>query len=259
MVVMVRVSVVQRDFTLSMVCAFVWLETYWNKNTLKCESCSTDCSQDLRSDQWIFVHVKRGNSENTTTGLCQPCPAECSVECGTFTGACESCSSGYYLSNGVCIKCSDNCVTCTNSDQCTSCIHGKYLNNSTCIPCPVECGGDCNGSDGSCLSCPEGLQLVNGLCICLVGTYWNKDTLKCESWFVKVSPDLRSDQWDIVHVKKGGNSETQRLVFVNHAQLGCSVECGTFTGACESCSSGYYLSNGVCINCFGQLCHLHQQ
>ena len=63
MVVMVHVSVVQRDFTLSMVLCICLVGTYWNKQTSKCESCSTRVFSDLRSDQWILSHVKRGNSE----------------------------------------------------------------------------------------------------------------------------------------------------------------------------------------------------
>ena len=89
------------------------------------------------------------------------------------------------------------------SDQCTSCIHGKYLNNSTCIPCPVECGGDCNGSDGSCLSCPEGLHLVNGLCI-LFG--WK-------------------------HIG------TSRLPNVSHVSTECSQTCDPISGYCP-CEKG---------------------
>ena len=147
------------------------------------------------------------------------------------------------------IKCSDNCVTCTNSDQCTSCIHGKYLNDSTCIPCPVECGGViAMGSDGSCLSWSQ--RDFNWSMVCAfvwlehIGTSRLPNVSHVRQSVLRLA--IRSV--DIVHVKRGQFRNTTTGL-CQPCPAECSVECGTFTGACESCPSGYYLSNGVCIKC----------
>ena len=65
--------------------------------------------------------------------------SECdnSDECSSIDGClncitneeCVVCSQGYYLLNGLCIKCSEGCSICSNSETCEYCISGYELNS----------------------------------------------------------------------------------------------------------------------------------
>ena len=51
-----------------------------------------------------------------------------------LTIICDSCKDGCYLKNYQCLRCDDNCKTCSDSaTTCKSCEDGYYLNSNTCI------------------------------------------------------------------------------------------------------------------------------
>ena len=65
--------------------------------------------------------------------------SECdnSQECSSIEGClncitndeCVICSQGYYLLNGICIKCIEGCSKCSNSDTCDYCMSGYQLDS----------------------------------------------------------------------------------------------------------------------------------
>lgn len=57
---------------------------------------------------------------NITNGTCPDCGTGCS-RCGV--NGCEVCASGFYIHDGGCIACSRFCATCTSDRNCTTCIH----------------------------------------------------------------------------------------------------------------------------------------
>ena len=134
---------------------------------------------------------------------CYPCMEGCS-RCN-YADVCSSCSDGYYLQNGICVKdcgsgsigydrtcykCGLGCEKCLNSDIscCTQCPPGRYLLGCDCLD---ECGtgywaneykcekcydnycAKCSDKGAKCNKCRTGYVLYNGVCTpapCPVGT-----------------------------------------------------------------------------------------
>lgn len=94
-----------------------------NFNTVSCE---TICS---------------GQQYVDNTSKCTNCPTGCTA-CTSMT-TCSACSNGFFLYNGVCIMCSQNCATCLNNrNNCQSCSNGGTLNigaiNNNCVLVAVD-------------------------------------------------------------------------------------------------------------------------
>ena len=136
--------------------------------------------------------------------MCIKCP----VGAQTCTlSAIQSCSNGYYLLNGVCLQCQNNCMSCSDSVTCSNCNDGFYLNSSgTCVACPIanclncpstticsQCSEGYSGDNceyfcearcglcysGVCFVCKEGFYMLNGSCepshiLCGIGVSYNE-------------------------------------------------------------------------------------
>ena len=76
-----------------------------------------------------------------------------------------SCSSGFYLSDSICIACPSNCDTCSNSGSCITFKPGtgqiSITINNTVYPtvCDPGCVSCSNQNPSICLSCKEGFVL----------------------------------------------------------------------------------------------------
>jgi len=122
---------------------------------------------------------------------------ECHGKCNLFNGFCLSCPEGYY-SGRQCIKCEDNCKTCSSSLSCYQCfqgftyLNGKCYNNltlpDTCAtprqPETLRCDVCKDGWWGSrceyqCGFCLHGKCTKSGNCPCLKGYYSSTCTSKC--------------------------------------------------------------------------------
>lgn len=72
------------------------------------------------SNNVLQIFSECDNSEN--------CLMEGCLNCIT-NDECLICIQGYYLLNGICIKCTEGCSICTNNDTCIYCLSGYELNS----------------------------------------------------------------------------------------------------------------------------------
>ncbi|XP_060580860.1 proprotein convertase subtilisin/kexin type 5-like [Ruditapes philippinarum] len=83
--------------------------------------------------------------------------AECSFGCQSCPGSiCTSCESSYFLIDGFCSPCPEDCESCNSYDDCTLCKPNKYG-----FRCTVNCDGNCLNSEceddtGYCTQCKPG-------------------------------------------------------------------------------------------------------
>ncbi|CAD8207029.1 unnamed protein product [Paramecium pentaurelia] len=159
---------------------------------------------------------------------CQTCATSKNQNCLTCTAngdnsglQCTSCQSGYVIdsTNNVCVACSSGCTKCTliaatqntqQSTSCSNCNDGNYLDNITgrCFACPYDCK-TCD-SRYTCSTCKDGYYLKQ-----------SQTTLNAKQYTFKPC-------------------------------YPCQSNCATCTGpngnVCLSCSSGYVMQNGGCVN-----------
>jgi proprotein convertase subtilisin/kexin type 5 len=63
----------------------------------------------------------------------------------TVSTCISSCPNGYYIENGLCLRCSSTCSVCQSATNCSQCLFGFTLTNNICInssssnPCPSNC------------------------------------------------------------------------------------------------------------------------
>ena len=88
---------------------------------------------------------------------------------------CSECTSGYFQNEGVCEKCTENCVRCKpiidgatgtmNQSNCTKCELGFAPIGGNCVECLLGCSA-CNSSNiASCIKCHDDFYLdQNNFC-----------------------------------------------------------------------------------------------
>lgn len=81
------------------------------------------------------------------------CSAGC-ANCDRITGTCSACYDGYFLSEGKCVPCGENCSVCSNGNACSACKNGYRLMNGKCIA-----SSSCEG-----IVCPIGQSCKDGIC-----------------------------------------------------------------------------------------------
>ncbi|KAL4465990.1 hypothetical protein ABPG74_004227 [Tetrahymena malaccensis] len=161
-------------------------QTYKNSNTLKCESCLTNCktcidgtscqlcqpnfylSADKQSCQ---LTCPQGYQQNSNSFSCVPCQDSNCQQCQQSTDQCtkcgnnynlqgtkcqQSCDPTYYSDSFVCKLCSQkytNCQIC-NSTQCLQCQASYFLYNRTCTNlCPSGYFQDSSSPIQKCTQC----------------------------------------------------------------------------------------------------------
>lgn len=115
-------------------------------------------------------------------------------------GSCETCpvNNGYYMKNGDCLPCNNNCALCNNGtcNQCnkgylleekkcvSNCSPGYYQLESECKPCTGRDCLTCSNSHSKCLTCLGNLVLdpISGDCVfeCRFGYFVNPNNNTCE-------------------------------------------------------------------------------
>lgn len=86
-------------------------------------------------------------SDNPAPGiLCIKCPQQCLTCSYTQTAGsalCQQCLMGYYLNTVLqsCQACINSCLICSDSNTCQTCVLGYSFSSlsSTCIPCSNNC------------------------------------------------------------------------------------------------------------------------
>lgn len=160
---------------------------------------------------------------------------------------CNSCQSGYYLSNDKtqciqkCVQDSNSCYNCTSNITCTSCAPENYLSNSGfCVPCLTSNCAECKTSTQKCDLCYVGFTLYNNsLCVPACKTTGKTpNCAKCKGG---------SDKITCNQCLPGSYIDPS----YNYC-VACPINCLTCTNAttCQSCSLSYYLSlDYQCLNC----------
>ncbi|KAL7717342.1 Serine-threonine protein kinase [Entamoeba marina] len=126
--------------------------TYFNESSYSCSSCRSGCLNCTSGTNCYRC--------DTDTVLSDPSNTE--SECVKLEGCidgyyygdhCELCESSYYLENGYCSNCSDNCIKCVNSTTCLECSEGMMLTAGSCQE-DVNCLRP--SSYSGCLECVSG-------------------------------------------------------------------------------------------------------
>lgn len=123
-------------------------------------SCNPDCN-----------FCPAGTIRDNSTNICEECDEHC-ASCNYME--CLECFSGYYLENGVCHHCSDNCMICADSVVCDYCEDGFLLeviaqvgeikyHDFFCTACDEKCL-TCVEKPDICLSCADNRRLNGTKC-----------------------------------------------------------------------------------------------
>eukprot|EP01127_Copromyxa_protea_P006350 TRINITY_DN1616_c0_g1_i2.p2 TRINITY_DN1616_c0_g1~~TRINITY_DN1616_c0_g1_i2.p2 ORF type:complete len:1987 (-),score=299.68 TRINITY_DN1616_c0_g1_i2:6-5966(-) len=164
-------------------------------------------------------------------GTCTSClPQEECRDASTILGCkgdtliCDSCIDGYYVDDGICTECSDNCKQCS-STQCNLCNEGYRLAFGACIECT-----DCE--PGQYIETPCNGSSVNRVCTnCNYGPSYS-----CTSGKTRNGTECSGS----------GTVDTQTCD-------DCTANCLRCTDSeCEACDQPFYLSEGICKDCSAQ-------
>jgi hypothetical protein len=146
------------------------------ENTKQCFLCENGFTLDQSTNQCIDEQIEFCRVSTNGTD-CLNCDASFYVlngqceYCGTFLRDCEyciqagedsdapqcmACTKGHYLRENGCIKCPQNCLSCTE-DECMMCGDGFVLSpqKHKCIPCKASHCRSCLTQD-TCSACENG-------------------------------------------------------------------------------------------------------
>ena len=175
----------------------------------------------------------------------QKCNANCDLKdgnCDKVSGSCSKCKDGYYGTQ--CEKqCTPNCIKCDiNSGDCLQCQDKFFIFEGLCEKCSNNClDSTCNSTTGRCEKCSKNDQygpFCNSTCPlhCAMNTTedrkCDRETGVCES----CEPNFDGVKCDTcIDGKYGENCE-------NPCPEHCAgtKKCDITTGACESCENGYW-------------------
>jgi proprotein convertase subtilisin/kexin type 5 len=190
----------------------------WDWANAKCKSCSTN---------WVF----------DSNGLCITVSDQCRT--ANTNGLCDSCYRGYDLVNGSCVFSSSNSAPLADAgckvwnwtaNSCEVCSSSWYFVNGVCAQISNLCKS--SDSNGLCLSCYLGYDLVNGTCLVSSSNFAPPTDPGCSDWVNGVCKAC-SNWWAF-------NS--------NGVCTAVSSLCKTNQGLdCTSCYNGYVLTNGSCL------------
>ncbi|ELP91288.1 protein serine/threonine kinase, putative [Entamoeba invadens IP1] len=136
--------------------------TYLQNN--KCEPCDSTCL--TCSTTSTHCNSCKSNS-HLVNGKCienDEFLQKCDFYIDQLDG-CLRCKIGYYKENRECLKCHDNCTSCTGYDVCQECISGYYysLSTSLCLSQDELVYCETKSSSG-CLKCANGVYTLNKEC-----------------------------------------------------------------------------------------------
>ena len=211
--------------------------------------------------------------------LCYNCQAENCEKCSDNDyNVCSVCSKSFVLVNGKCqnncpegtyknktkdnencLNCSDNCMSCENTEKCLKCYSQHFLLDNICVEkCPkgygileennskkcVKCQDiNCNICQGSlpnlCIDC-NSEYLINkissneAICLssCEKGKFYNESNFNCENCINNCLECSNSDTCDK-----------------------CELEYYLLNNTCvNTCPEGYYENSTVCSKCSTENC-----
>ena len=94
---------------------------YYLTKSFTCDYCSSTCKTCEHSSELCSSFFE--GYQLTGKGTCQTttCQQSNCAECLSSTSSCAKCIDGYYLSNGICKSCGNNCKTCDSNGYCIEC------------------------------------------------------------------------------------------------------------------------------------------
>jgi hypothetical protein len=243
--------------------------------------CKSECGP-------LSSYLSFGNSSSST---CVPCINNCQT-CFSET-LCRTCipgfylftsdsscrlscptSNGYFLANGNCTACIDNCMECTNtSNSCTRCDSSTllmngicqagcgstnfYQLNGQCYPCNTSCATCYGPGAGNCYECSGNFHMYLNQCLsqCPNGTAVDPTTgdcgcdascLTCSSYGV-CTACKNSSLWVLNGICV---TNCTPATYPNAGKcLPCSDGCISCTiNTCTTCVNGSYLFNNKCYS-----------
>ncbi len=185
---------------------------------------------------------------------------------------CNTCETGYTLTNGACIcsgctppVCTSPCLSC-NSEACLSCPSTYVLYNKACTQaCPqtyypnfafgrcLSCNPECREctSENFCTMCMNGNTPRNGNCTVTTGCqpgfgYVGDACVRCPSACLTCL-SLQCTQCEANYILIAGLCQIINCD-IHPALCGCNSQCTSCKSwVCSACSSPYLLYSGTCV------------
>ena len=156
---------------------------------------------------------------------------------------CSECYAGYTPNeNGICTKCSDNCLKCesNNLNKCTECFNGFGLVNNKCQECKVSNCKKCDNDIKVCKICKKGYVLINGSCA--------KKTSEFDSWCKNYEYTIPIFKWWKKCTQCIGPTYLEKNKCIECKDKKCAQCLKDENGneICSKCINGYGLEKGVC-------------
>ena len=138
----------------------------------------SNCKDSIETEEYNCskCDMRYRNEEGSCNLICQGSALEnCFICDPSIRNKCLICESGFFLSNGTCLKAQiclvDNCIQCDEFDsgRCLTCAGGYFVNNSicekTCLPNEQHNCFNCDVNNrDNCLECHSGYSLIDNRC-----------------------------------------------------------------------------------------------
>lgn len=120
-----------------------------------CEFCSSGCSSCSNSSICLTCF----NNYFLNNSICLPCGVPNCNTC-TKSNTCSTCSVNYIrnVKGTTCLACSTGCSLCTTPINCKLCSLGYYISNGVCISCSNNCE---SFTSKACQHCNTGFYLTD--------------------------------------------------------------------------------------------------
>ncbi|ELP87163.1 protein serine/threonine kinase, putative [Entamoeba invadens IP1] len=118
-----------------------------------CNECDKSCDICVKKDECLSCKEGYFKIPSESNKLCLSNTTLSNCLESNFEG-CESCENSYYLQNGRCLNCEENCLKCYNADECISCANEYILSNGKCVyySTIVNC---ILSNDSKCIKCDK--------------------------------------------------------------------------------------------------------
>ncbi|ELP88790.1 protein serine/threonine kinase, putative [Entamoeba invadens IP1] len=149
-------------------------------------------------------------------------------------GKCIRCASKHYLSDGTCLNCPNNCMSCFNATVCIECEGGLSVSSN----------GTCTTSTTQMENCKK---MINRLFMCAIcdQKYFRNDKGQCEN--CTDNCDECNQKNTCLKCKENTFLVTEGTQCFPYETL---TNCETKTqNGCSQCSTGYYVKNQLCVSC----------
>lgn len=235
---------------------------FFLNTTLECQKCDEECKTCVKSaDNCLTTNDRYYFAKN---GTVQKVDDNCEI---SDQSGCKKCKNdleqrGYYVLDGVCTLCAENCTLCQNSaENCTSCIanHTLYWQSEaqtySCYEKPVECIG---AEMGYCTKCEVGHFIGNDMqctkCHESCGTCEEKNScLTCAENYYKGNTEGFCSPYSEIEMtcyptKTGCNGDCKPGYYAESiAQINCTA-CPAQLN-CKTCTYDQEKKNATCTQC----------